>query len=98
MGNRTLASASRLPDVVVWRLIIPSSTQIVVYVEGSGDDKAPYVYFGPPGAPAIEQSRPCLARASTPGGYGPLGGVVAVDRPSLTQMLSKVDPRDGHAR
>ncbi len=76
---------------MVWRLIIPSSVQVVVCVEGSGDDKASYVYSRPPGAPAIEHGTTCPSRASDPRGYGPLGGAVAVDRPSPTQMVNKGD-------
>ena len=96
MENRTLAGASAPQGVVVWRLIIPSSLQLAVCVEGSRDDKASYVYYEPPGAPAIEHSRPCLPRASTPGGYGPLGGAVAVDRPLSTQMPYKGQPNALH--
>ncbi len=93
MGNRTLARASAPQGVVVWGLIILPYAQVVVCVDGSRDDKAPYVYSGPRGASAIEQSTDLTEKASTPGGYGPLGGVVAVDRPSSTHERNKVDAK-----
>ncbi len=70
MGNRTLASAATPQGVVVWRLIIPSSAQLADCVEGSGDDNASYVYSGPSGASAIEQSRHLAEKAPTTGGMG----------------------------